>query len=65
MVKTRSNIVEKVEQDPFYKKLFAEGTADILSRNKEMIAEGIIDSKGKFLPEELPEDMKEDSDTDI
>ena len=53
------------ELDALMAQVLAEGDKIYQAQREEAIRLGIIDEKGSLLKHELPEDMREDADTDF
>lgn len=53
------------EFDAFLEQVMAEGMKQVLAVTAELQAMGVIDAEGHFLTDELPDDMKEESEKDF
>lgn len=59
------NVDNDEELDALMAQILAEGDKIYQAQREEAIRLGIIDEKGSLLKHELPEDMREEADTDF
>lgn len=57
--------VDHIEVSEMEKKRVSEGMAEVVKQQKRLIEKGIMDENGKLLIKELPEDMRENSRTEV
>jgi uncharacterized membrane-anchored protein len=57
--------VDHIDQGPLLEKITKEGMEEVIRQRKEMVKMGIIDEHGKRIKKEIPEDMLEDSKTEV
>lgn len=56
---------DDAQVDAFYEQIIAEGMARVRAETAELQAKGVLDSEGRLIDSELPEDMRPDSGLDF